>query len=253
MPERRAPTVGAEGHLDFAASEEEFRDDPIGDGVRRSAARGYVDGLDRSVGPLGRGGLDQPGESSAPGTFARAARCAEVAARVLKRHEEPLLGLAPFTARERPRRLERGPLDGDAVFLGGLAVEDALREDDSGRAARRLGYRTRVDSERHESRRDPRSDPGLVVDDFDASAGEEPGKRESGRRRGFEDGRKTRDAGGRRRIVCGARSRLSRRRRYSFFFARPSLSENFSMKATTSRSVLRLATSSRLTSLMSGI
>ena len=90
-----------------------------------------------------------------------------------------------------------------------------------------------------------------------------PGSAKPRRRRELEHRRVARDARRRRRVLRGVEIQPRRagahpgggviRRRYSFFFARPSLSENFSMNPTTSRSVLRLATSSRFTSLMSGI
>ena len=85
---------------------------------------------------------------------------------------------------------------------------------------------------RGQARRDPAADAALVVHDLDAPGSEEAGQREAGRRGGLEHRRVARDARrGRVRPPRTLGRRFIRPRRYSFFFARPSLSENFSMNA----------------------
>ena len=251
MTDDGATAVPAERDFDVAASEQELGDDPLGDGVRRRLRAGHVDRLHRRVGPFGRCGLDQARETSAPGASARTAGGREVAAGVLQGHEDAVSALSRATLREDLRGRQRRSLDLHRLVLG-VSRHEAAGEDDPRGVAGGLRDDPRVDSARGQSRRDPPADASLVVHDFDPAWAQEPGEREAGWRRDLEHRGVARDAWRRRRDRGDAGGRVTRRR-HSFFFARPSLSENFSMKPTTSRSVLRLATSSRFTSLMSGI
>ncbi len=176
MANEGALAAGAKRDLDVASSEKQLGHDAIGDDVGRDLGACHVDRLHGGVGPLGRRGLDETREPTAPGTLAGLARCRKVSTGVLKGHEQSC-GLALRSSRQGPRGFERRPLNCDRFILR-IADEEPLGEDDPRRLAGHLCDGHRVHAERDQAGGDSPSDAALVVDDLDACRSEEAGQYE---------------------------------------------------------------------------